>query len=883
MNDGWESRTIPAKMVRSVGNADNGSIGVEMKSGDMTQHNDAQDDITMPDDQSRSLTPDDIPLWREGKIVFESYRILETLGRGGIGIVNLVEYLPTHERYAMKSILPFRSHDEGIIRNFYKELRIWINLPPHPNLTECLFCRTFNEYLVIFAEFVDGGSLRDWIATRRVLSLKDILDVSIQVAWGLEFSHQHGVVHGDVKPGNILMTRNGIAKLTDFGLADMLFEIQETISDNGDSTTSQTAVGMTLGYCSPEQSRREKLDHRSDIWSYGIIILDMFKGSPSCRFGFRAQDALRVYCSEESHHPIPEMPQSIIDVLFTCFQENPDDRWQSFDEISCALQSIYLTEIGEVYPRKKPVMLQSTYSKWNVFERKTVSPAQWEPPMQWIKRAAAALGRNPLEAGNLISYQIGTRKSQILVDLEIYDIAQRMYLDALPRITEIRLSIEFATFLQQRALLHEQLSDFQGALESYDKSIQILQILNPDQSPDDIDLLLANALLNKAVVINMQGRYHLALDFFEMVVRQLNARRDDDTHSMLMASALINKGICLSKLQLGETAIPYYNDAIERMEGLFHGPDPHLEVTLAVFYLNRAIAEHQLQQFEASDQDYNRSIQLLESSSDQRLSSERQHILSAIHLNRGVFSAETGNYLEAIRHFDKGTELLEKLYETEQRVDIINDLSRLYMNKGVSFRYLGDLDKSIAFYDKAISLRQPLICRKGHDELLDELPKLYINRAQIRMDLGEWQQAITDLKDAVFILEFLIHTKERSDLIEMLARGISLLAMAYRSLDDTQNSIDSYNKAISLFFRLIQRDDRVELTSELAKVKARLAETLMKIGNLDYAQQEALGAIHILETVIRENGRPNLLFTLNWIKKLIHDINDRLHSQEQNP
>ena len=110
---------------------------------------------------------------------------------------------------------------------FLDELEVWIGLPSHPNIAACRFFRTFDDNLLIFSEYVDGGSLLDWIRGEKITSVEQILDIAIQFAWGLYVSHEHRVIHQDVKPANVLITKDGIVKICDFGLAKVKANIEE--------------------------------------------------------------------------------------------------------------------------------------------------------------------------------------------------------------------------------------------------------------------------------------------------------------------------------------------------------------------------------------------------------------------------------------------------------------------------------------------------------------------------------------------------------------------------------------------------------------------------------------------------------------------------------
>ena len=163
--------------------------------------------------------------WQPGLEILDDFVVERHLGRGGMGDVYLVRRRSTNEPFALKRVLPEYVRDESHHQRLLVELRTWQDLPGHPNLAACRFFRTVAGLPTIFAEYVEGGSLSEWIRGGKLYggssqgALGQILDVAIQVAWGLETVHRRGLIHQDVKPANVLMTLDGTAKVTDFGLA----------------------------------------------------------------------------------------------------------------------------------------------------------------------------------------------------------------------------------------------------------------------------------------------------------------------------------------------------------------------------------------------------------------------------------------------------------------------------------------------------------------------------------------------------------------------------------------------------------------------------------------------------------------------------------------
>ncbi|GEM_PF-673400 len=304
----------------------------------------------------------DTPLeWKEGDIIVDLYEVAGLLGEGGMGKVYKVRHRIWDVDLAVKSPKPEIVAGAGGPDIFKQEAQTWVNLGMHPNVVGCHYVRELGGAPRLFAEYVSGGSLHDWIADRRLYeggperALERILDVSIQFAEGLRYSHEQGLVNQDVKPANVLITHSGVAKITDFGLA---------------GAKAEPWTG-TPAYMSPEQwdaanKRRAgapadylpRLTEATDIWSWAVSVLEMFVGEISWRSGGLAGAVLeKLLKKDRSDSIIPTMPVSVARLLGLCLKQDPSDRPGNMQEILDRLKDVYEEEIGETYPRPEPEAL----------------------------------------------------------------------------------------------------------------------------------------------------------------------------------------------------------------------------------------------------------------------------------------------------------------------------------------------------------------------------------------------------------------------------------------------------------------------------------------------------------------------------------------------
>jgi serine/threonine protein kinase len=231
----------------------------------------------------------------------------------------------------------------------------------HPHIVSCYYVRTLGGIPRIFAEYVEGGSLADWIQQLKLYeggpekTLERILDVAIQFARGLHYAHEQGLVHQDVKPANVMMTSDGIAKVTDFGLANARALVGDVGMPGGTRSILVSVGGMTPAYCSPEQAAGSPLSRKTDMWSWGLSVLEMFMAEITWQAGQVAPEVLASYLETGPvDATIPVMPLGVAELLKWCFQREPRNRPANMLEVATALQEIYQQERGHVYPREVP-------------------------------------------------------------------------------------------------------------------------------------------------------------------------------------------------------------------------------------------------------------------------------------------------------------------------------------------------------------------------------------------------------------------------------------------------------------------------------------------------------------------------------------------------
>lgn len=322
-------------------------------------------------------------MWKLGDVILDVYEVCplsasKPYAEGGMGIVYRVHHHGWGIDLAVKSPKASVVATEEGKANFERECVAWIRLGLHPNIVTCYYVRRIGGIPRVFAEFVEGGSLWEWIRSGRLYeggterSLRRVIDIAIQCAWGLAHAHEQGLIHQDVKPENVMM-QDGVPKMTDFGLAKACLSSMRAPRDTTQASLAVSWGGMTPAYCSPEQiqaaleaesgvspEQRTKLTRRTDIWSWALTVLAMFCGRPPCRYGgHTAAQVFETYLKKGlSDTSLPRMPRALAELLRWCFQHDPDRRPIDMVEIADRLRPIYREATGSRYARQQPVIAE---------------------------------------------------------------------------------------------------------------------------------------------------------------------------------------------------------------------------------------------------------------------------------------------------------------------------------------------------------------------------------------------------------------------------------------------------------------------------------------------------------------------------------------------
>ena len=294
------------------------------------------------------------------------YEIYSQLGAGGMGEVYLANDTKLDRKVALKilpsDVVDAKSGDR--VRRFVQEAKAASALN-HPNILTIYEIDEIDSEQFIATEFIDGETLRTRIRTSPFKPM-DALDVAIQVASALAATHSVGIIHRDIKPDNIMLRRDGIVKVLDFGLAKLTRERQPGETDSLAPTQNfiNTGYGVVLGtahYMSPEQARGLELDHRSDIWSLGCVIYEMISG----RQPFHGRTTIDVMSGILDREPesllnhLPEGPRALERIVSRAMRKDREERYQDVQDLLIDLKDL---------KRQLETQSQRTFSTRTSFE-----------------------------------------------------------------------------------------------------------------------------------------------------------------------------------------------------------------------------------------------------------------------------------------------------------------------------------------------------------------------------------------------------------------------------------------------------------------------------------------------------------------------------------
>lgn len=254
---------------------------------------------------------------KPGMFISDRYEIIDKVGTGGMADVYKARCHRLNRFVAIKILKPEFSDDKNFVMKFRAEAQSAAGLS-HPNIVNVYDVGEDDGLYYIVMELVEGITLKNFIERKGKLEVKEAVGIAIQIAQGMEAAHDNHIIHRDIKPQNIIISREGKVKVTDFGIAK--------------ATTSNTVTSTAMGsvhYISPEQARGGYSDEKSDIYSLGITIYEMLSG----KVPYEGESAVAIALAHIQNEAVPlrqiepSIPISLEQIVQKCMQKKPERRY----------------------------------------------------------------------------------------------------------------------------------------------------------------------------------------------------------------------------------------------------------------------------------------------------------------------------------------------------------------------------------------------------------------------------------------------------------------------------------------------------------------------------------------------------------------------------
>ncbi len=282
-----------------------------------------------------SIQQIDPAMLKPGMLLNDRYEIVKHIGKGAFGFVILVKDKMVNEEIILKFLNPQMATDESVIQRFVYELRYTRKIT-HPNVIRIYDFITFGKSYAISMEYFESHSLSYEIKNKLTGNIKRNMKIIIDICNGLNVAHKTNVVHRDIKPANLLVDKNNVVKIVDFGLA--------AAASQGDARITKSGILVgTPTYMAPEQVRGRKIDTRTDIYSLGIVMYEMFTGRPP----FKEKDHMATLFKHVEGKPTlareknSKIDNELNDIIMHAIHVDPKQRYQHIDELGRDLQTLH--------------------------------------------------------------------------------------------------------------------------------------------------------------------------------------------------------------------------------------------------------------------------------------------------------------------------------------------------------------------------------------------------------------------------------------------------------------------------------------------------------------------------------------------------------------
>ncbi|MGZ4356109.1 MAG: protein kinase domain-containing protein, partial [Gaiellaceae bacterium] len=301
-----------------------------------------------------------------GERIADRYELQEVVGHGGMSTVYKAHDSLLERNVALKVLHQQYNEDEDFVERFKHEARSVAQLQ-HPNIVTVIDRGEEDGRQYIVFEFIDGENLKELVVRKGRLDLRDALEIANEIAHGLAFAHDHGLVHRDVKPQNVLLNGDGRAKVTDFGIARSL-DVDHGVTQTG------TILG-TSNYIAPEQASGQPVDAHTDVYSLGIVLYEMLTGELPFPGESFVAIAMR-HIQEPSPNVLDvrgDIPLRVAEMIDRALEKDPEQRFPTMDAFAAEIEAS-LAELDRGEDGAVTMVVPAAQRLQRQRQRKSVSP-----------------------------------------------------------------------------------------------------------------------------------------------------------------------------------------------------------------------------------------------------------------------------------------------------------------------------------------------------------------------------------------------------------------------------------------------------------------------------------------------------------------------------
>ncbi len=805
------------------------------------------------------------------------YRIINELGRGGMGVVFLAEREDFHQQAALKLIKGGMDSDL-ILARFIKEREILATLE-HPNIARLIdggIIDNGTPYLVM--EYVAGVSL-DQFCECENLTIEVRLKVFSKICAAVAHAHRNLVIHRDLKPSNILVNEEGEPKLLDFGIAKLFS------SENLGNETNTNLLALTPEYASPEQLRGEKLTTATDIYSLGIILYELLTGNrPFETSGKNLSEVLKLVCEIEPKRPSsvfslksqaesnlkskiqnPKSLQGDLDnIILKALQKEPSRRYLTVekfaDDIHRYLNGLPISARPDTFFYRTEKFVKrnriSVVAALIIFMTLIggVATTLWQAQIARAERTKAEQRFNDVRrlANSLITEfpaevdKSATKAKELLVTRSLE------YLDSLAQEanTDTLLQRELATAYEkigdvQGNEYFANLGDTKGALKSYRKSLELREaIFQKDTENAEIQSELANSNERIGDVLwsmeDLPGTLENYRQTLAIRKKLSSAAPDSDQAKLSLALILFKSGDLLGNdgfSNLGDVkgSLENHRQALEIRESLAAKEPTNLEFLdhLLSSYTNMGNVLRLNGDVPSAEQNYRRALTLaLKIAAQNSSNTNYQSGVSLSYLYLGDILTQNGKYDEAVSNLLESLKIHEKIIAVDaEDVQAQRNLAVIHRRLGTAFLKKGDTRKSLEYYRKAFVITEKQAAADPNNIYMTGILSLsYTKIGDALAQANDADGAMKNYQAALEIRKKLVddhpeNTKSKADLANIYT-GIGNLLLRINRLND---ALKNFDEALTIYKELVISDkNNTIMRYELAEVYAEIASAYVR-------------------------------------------------------